>query len=125
MSGEPFIDPAHEFNPTVPATDLGVMTRNGHDTPEAHRNRIQRKVIREHGAKYDAGQVQHGGCLSQKPVMAELKAEVLDLISYVYTAEEQLHRAIELLSKGIRHQDWGEATKALAILVTGNERGQV
>lgn len=122
---DPFIDPAHEFNPTVPATDLGMTERNGHDEPALHLRRIQRRFEHEFEAKYLAGQAEHGGCLSQKPVMGQIKEEALDLIAYVYTAEEQLHRAIELLSKGIRHQDWGEATKALAILVTGNERGQV
>lgn len=117
-------DTSRDFRPTVPAVDLGVLERNGHDSPAAHRDRIQRKFASEFGAKYDVGQSEHGGCLSRKPVAHEIKQEVLDLVAYIYTAEEQLHHAIGLLSKAIKHQDWGVATKALAVLVTGNDKGE-
>lgn len=93
------------------------------DTPEQHLDRILAHIARDLPSKYMAGQSEHGGCLSQKPVAGEVKAEALDLIVYVYTALEQQERVRDLLAKAQAHRDWGMVGRAYAILVTGNERG--
>lgn len=93
------------------------------DTPEQHLDRILAQIARDLPNKYMAGQSEHGGCLSQKPVAGELKAEALDLVVYVYTAIEQLTKARALLAKALANSDWGRVGQAYAVLTTGNDRG--
>ena len=55
---------------------------------------IQTRFIAEHSAKYKAGAKEHKTILSKdfnsKQLLAFLKEEVLDLVSYVYTLEQLL-----------------------------------
>lgn len=93
------------------------------DSPEQHLDRILSQIARDLPNKYRAGQSEHGGCLSQKPIAGELKAEALDMIVYVYTALEQLDKARRLLAKALAANDWGRVGQAYAVLTTGNDRG--
>lgn len=93
------------------------------DSPEQHLDRILSQIAHDLPNKYMAGQSEHGGCLSQKPVAGELKAEALDMIVYVYTALEQLAKVRALISKARVIRDWGLVDRADAILSTGNDRG--
>lgn len=64
------------------------------DAPhEAHLGRILDQLTADVRAKYEAGQVEHGGNLWEKPGMLEQAiAEVLDLAVYLYTLREQRDR---------------------------------
>lgn len=59
---------------------------------EAHLQRILKEFTADFRAKYEAGQAEHGGQLWEKKVMSEIKAELLDMVGYVYTAFEQIER---------------------------------
>lgn len=93
------------------------------DTPEQHLDRILSAIARDLPNKYLTGLNEHGGCLSQKPVANEIKAEALDLLVYVYTGLEQLAKARALLARALATRDWGAVERAAAILSTGNDRG--
>jgi len=57
---------------------------------DAHLNRIVTRLSADLRAKYEAGQIEHGGNLWEKPGMLEnAYAEVLDLAVYLLTAIEQ------------------------------------
>jgi hypothetical protein len=85
-------------------------------TPEqtAHRDSIVRQFVAAFSAKYEKGQLEHGGNMFEKPGMLDHAIEeVIDLVAYVYTLKEQLAR---------RH----EAAKGLppVIYVAGPFRGK-
>lgn len=64
------------------------------DAPhEAHLSRILDQLTADLRAKYEAGQIEHGGNLWEKPGMLEQAIEeVLDLAVYLYTLREQRDR---------------------------------
>jgi hypothetical protein len=57
---------------------------------------IQTRFIAEHSTKYKAGAKEHKTILNNdfnsKQLLAFLKEEVLDLVSYVYTLEELMEQ---------------------------------
>lgn len=62
-------------------------------TPEqqAHQDRIVDRFSTEFRAKFTKGQSEHGGDMWRKPGMLQhAKEEVLDLVAYLFTLEEQL-----------------------------------
>jgi len=61
------------------------------DAPhEAHLARILSQLTADVRAKYEAGQIEHGGNLWEKPGMLEQALEeVIDLAVYLYTLREQ------------------------------------
>lgn len=57
---------------------------------EAHLARVTDRLTKDLRAKYEAGQLEHGGNLWEKPGMLECAyAEVLDLAVYLLTLLEQ------------------------------------
>ena len=73
------------------------------DAPhEAHLARILARVNADMRAKYEAGQIEHGGNLWEKPGMLEQAiAEVLDLAVYLYTLQEQRDRKLTLTGRDV------------------------
>lgn len=58
---------------------------------EAHLQRMQDKFLAQSRQKYEAGQIEHGGLMWEKPGMLEhAKEEVIDLWHYLCTLEEQI-----------------------------------
>lgn len=58
---------------------------------EAHRDRILARVNAAFADKYTKGQQEHGGDMWRKPgMLTHAKEEVLDLIAYLWTLEDQL-----------------------------------
>jgi hypothetical protein len=47
--------------------------------------------------KYRKGQEEHGGLLSERPTLPDLRHEVLDLVAYTYTLQQQLRMYAALL----------------------------
>ena len=61
----------------------------------AHISGIIRRFSSEAVAKYRTGQTEHGGNLWTKPgMMANLRAEILDLVVYQDTLAEQLEKLL-------------------------------
>lgn len=73
------------------------------DAPhEAHLARILDTLNADLRAKYEAGQVEHGGNLWEKPGMLEQAiAEVLDLAVYLYTLKEQRDRRLTFTGRDV------------------------
>lgn len=60
----------------------------------AHVEHLIQTIGKDIRAKYEAGQLEHGGNLWEKPGMLEAAiAEVLDLAVYLYTLRDQRDRA--------------------------------
>lgn len=60
----------------------------------AHVDRILSKFNADLLAKYEAGQVEHGGNLWEKPgILDHAIEEAIDLVVYLYTLKEQLEKA--------------------------------
>lgn len=58
---------------------------------EAHLKRMQDKFVAQSRFKYEAGQIEHGGKMWEKPGMLDhAKEEVIDLWHYLCTLEEQI-----------------------------------
>lgn len=69
-------------------------------TPAQHREQIVTRLADRFRAKYDKGQVEHGGRLWEKPdMLAHAIDEVLDLVSYLFTLEDQLKPKDESLPR--------------------------
>lgn len=61
---------------------------------EEHLKRLIDTVTKDLDAKYRGGQLEHGGCIWEKPGMLENAiAEALDLIVYLYVLRDQRDRA--------------------------------
>jgi hypothetical protein len=59
----------------------------------AHVDRILTQFNRDLKAKYEAGQEEHGGNIWEKPgMLAHAIEEVIDLVVYLYTLQEQQDR---------------------------------
>lgn len=57
----------------------------------AHRDRILSKFVARFSEKYANGQVEHGGNIWEKPgMLRHAIEEVVDLVAYLFTLEEQL-----------------------------------
>lgn len=81
--------------------------------------------------KYEAGQKQHGGKLWRKPMLAHMRAEIVDLVNYFLTHEAQVAQAIEILEKFLvslhiepELYSTCNAGRALNVLKYGNEDGE-
>lgn len=62
---------------------------------EAHAERILTKFNADLRAKYEAGQIEHGGNLWEKPGMLEHAIEeAIDMVVYLYTLKEQKDKAL-------------------------------
>lgn len=62
-------------------------------TPEqiAHRDRVIARFTAQFSKKYEAGQKEHGGDMWKKPgMLAHAIEEVIDLVAYLFTLEDQL-----------------------------------
>lgn len=71
------------------------------------------RFARESTLKYYNGQAEHGGNLWQKPgAMANLRAEILDLVIYQDTLRQQLTDVLCLLEAG-RFGEAGPALRAI------------
>mgnify|MGYP003293462120 CR=1 FL=1 len=58
---------------------------------EAHLKSMQDKFLQQSRAKYEAGQIEHGGLMWTKPGMLDhAKEEVIDLWHYLCTLEQQI-----------------------------------
>lgn len=58
---------------------------------EEHLSAVLEKAIKDIGAKYRVGQVEHGGYLPAKPGMLKhMREEALDQIVYTHVLREQL-----------------------------------
>lgn len=66
---------------------------------EEHLGLLKSKIQMDLDEKYRAGQKEHGGCLWNRPVVKDLKSEVVDLVAYTYTLEMNLREATMLLDK--------------------------
>jgi hypothetical protein len=62
-------------------------------TPEAIRDYAVQRFQTLAPVKYDAGQKQHGGLLTQRPLLEELEAEVIDLWFYLVGLRIRLEEA--------------------------------
>jgi hypothetical protein len=93
-------------------------------TPEDQKKDIIKTVTDLFGAKYDKGQIEHGGHLWEKPVMGELVNEALDFLSYVFTMRYQLEQVKELLAQAASGKNPQAAQQALNILNSGNIAGK-
>lgn len=61
---------------------------------QAHQDRIVKRFAAEFREKFTKGQAEHGGDMWRKPGMLQhAKEEVLDLVAYLFTLEEQLQPA--------------------------------
>jgi hypothetical protein len=59
---------------------------------EAHLQGMQDKFVQMSRQKYEAGQIEHGGLMWEKPGMLEhLKEELVDAWHYVCTLEQQIN----------------------------------
>ena len=102
------------------------------DAPEQHLSRILEWTSTAISAKYVAGQMEHGGCLSMKPVFHEFEGEIVDLIVYHATLREQWERLREILdeldylaSAGHVKVDIAEGIRrAVNLMDYGNEEGK-
>jgi hypothetical protein len=63
-------------------------------TPSQHINSILKELSPALRKKYLRGAKEHGGGLWKKNVGPEIENELLDLIVYVYTREEQVKRLV-------------------------------
>lgn len=60
---------------------------------EQHLERILSRFVADCRAKYEAGQIEHGGELWKKPgILENAIEEAIDLIVYLYTLREQRDR---------------------------------
>lgn len=63
---------------------------------EAHLQRILSEFNADARAKYEAGQLEHGGNLWEKPGMLDHAIEeAIDLVVYLYTKREQRARGLK------------------------------
>lgn len=85
-------------------------------TQHAHIDGIVERFSGEAKTKYEHGQREHGGNLYEKPgMMRHLRQEVLDLVVYQDTMDEQLRGILALLDEGSVY----EARKRLQALLDG------
>lgn len=92
-------------------------------TPLDHINEITRRFELNARGRYMPGQEDHGGRLWLKPVLGQLKAELIDALIYFDTHEEQQSRVVSLLADAQHDKDWGKVFLAYRLLVYGNEDG--
>jgi hypothetical protein len=76
-------------------------------------------------AKWNRGQVEHGGDLTRKPVLDEAVNEALDQVSYLLVLRRQVVMAKLLLSDALSTGDMGSVRSALHLLQFGNAEAQV
>lgn len=62
-----------------------------------HVTRVQKQAAKDIREKYLKGQIEHGGCLWEKPVAREIRDEALDLMVYTTTLLDQLKEMRELV----------------------------
>lgn len=76
-------------------------------------------------AKYPVGQIEHGGNLYNKPVLREIREELLDLVAYAHVHEQQVMRALAKLDAAFdRYSSLPqEIREARNLLRFGNEEG--
>jgi hypothetical protein len=79
---------------------------------EAHLKSMQDKFLAQSRQKYEAGQIEHGGRMWEKPgMLANAKEEVIDLWHYLCTLEDQIanvHKKYDELSTDDSLQDQGK-----------------
>ena len=75
--------------------------------------------------KHIAGEIEHGGKLDQKPCWKFIKPEILDLVNYYYTMEQQLREGIMLIRNGLQLDRTDLIEKGVNIIEFGNETGTV
>ena len=67
---------------------------------EAHLKEMQDSFLKLSRKKYEAGQVEHGGKMWEKPGMLEhAKEEIVDLWHYITTLERQVREAKQKLNQ--------------------------
>ena len=64
---------------------------------QAHLNEITSTLTKRVKAKYERGQIEHGGNLWERPVFRDLIDETTDLNTYVGTLERQLREMHEVV----------------------------
>ena len=74
--------------------------------------------------KWNAGQLEHGGDLTRKPVLKEAVDEALDLISYLFVLRNQVELAKLHLAEALATGSKEAIEAALNILNTGNADGE-
>jgi hypothetical protein len=85
------------------------MTSSTTRNSSQHINSILKDLSPKLRKKYLRGAKQHGGGLWKKNVGPEIENELLDLIVYVYTREEQVARLV-VAAKQMGDHDWFECT---------------
>jgi hypothetical protein len=90
---------------------------------EQHLERVMQWINAAIPPKFREGRALHGGLLHRKPVIGQIKQEVIDLCVYVATQEEQHSLALRRLGEAIAGQDWVKVAQAWNVLTYGNEDG--
>lgn len=93
-------------------------------TPESHVAEIAAVFDSDVTKKYQAGQVEHGGRLWEKPVLGFMAEEVIDQWTYFHTANEQAQLVTALLREAFEEGDWSKVKQALNVMETGNVAGK-
>ena len=75
--------------------------------------------------KFMEGKTEHKGILSEKPCWKFMKPEILDLVNYYYTMEQQLREGIMLIRNGLQLDRTDLIEKGVNIIEFGNETGTV
>lgn len=96
-------------------------------TPSQHINNIAKRLGPALRKKYAKGVKAHGGGLWKKNVGPEIEGELLDLIVYVYTREEQVKELVAAAQQymfdtyGEHHENTAELRAALAPFLRANK----
>lgn len=100
--------------------------------PERHADRIAEWVGHEVYHKYTAGQKEHGGKVTHKPVLGHLAEELLDALVYTAVLQEQMQMILKIAMYGADEEHDGDgiiqtdALKAITNLcLYGNENGEL